>query len=196
MPEPPKEQRAAQQPDSGRIIVLNGGSSSGKTSIARALQHVLPGTWLAWSIDDLVDAMPHAPASVDDGGVTFGSDGEVDVGPAFMAAMAAWRTGLAAMVRDGASIVLDDVFLAGGASQDLLRAHLDGLDVLWVGVRCDPQIAAEREAARGDRVAGMAELQAEIVHQGVSYDVEVDSGISQPSQCARTIAAALAHRGA
>ena len=46
-----------------------------------------------------------------------------------------------------------------------------------------------REIARGDRVRGMAEKQAEIVHQGVAYDVEVDTAGTESLECARTIAA-------
>jgi chloramphenicol 3-O phosphotransferase len=99
--------------------------------------------------------------------------------------------GIAAMARAGARVILDDVFLGGGESQARMRAHLDGLAVLWVGVRCDAAIAAARELARGDRTAGMAALQAEAVHRRVAYDLEVDTGHAESLDCARTIAAAL-----
>ncbi|GAB3168367.1 hypothetical protein GCM10027059_30910 [Myceligenerans halotolerans] len=124
-------------------------------------------------------------------GIEFGSAGEVAVGDAFSRAQAAWLAGIAAMVPAGARVVLDDVFLAGGASQERMRRHLDGPDVLWVGVRCAPEIAAGREAARGDRVTGMAALQADVVHDGVAYDVTVDSGAASALDCARLIAAAV-----
>jgi len=41
-----------------RVIVLNGGSSSGKSGIARCLQAVLPDPWLTFGTDTLVDALP------------------------------------------------------------------------------------------------------------------------------------------
>lgn len=85
--------------------------------------------------------------------------------------------------------IINDVFLSGAASQERTRMHLVGLEVLWVGVRCDPVIAAGREIARGDRVAGMAASQAEIGHQGVVYDLEVDTSHTESLDCARTIAA-------
>ncbi len=171
-----------------QVIVLNGGSSSGKSGIARCLQAILPEPWLSLSVDDLIDAMP--PSLMDSGtGVTFGPQGEVEVGDAFRQVEAAWMTGLAAMARAGARIVIDDVFLGGAASQERLRSHLDGLDVLWVGVRCDPAIAAAREVARGDRVGGMAALQADVVHEGVVYDLEVDTSHTAALDCARAIAA-------
>jgi chloramphenicol 3-O phosphotransferase len=171
-----------------QVIVLNGGSSSGKSRLARELQGVLPDPWLSLSVDDLVDAMP--PALVDGGdGIGFGEHGEVSVGAAFGALEMAWMAGVAAMVRAGARIVLDDVFLSGAGSQARVRSQLDGLTVLWVGVRCAPEIAAQRELARGDRTTGMAELQAQVVHEGVHYDVEVDTGTTESLECARAVVA-------
>jgi chloramphenicol 3-O phosphotransferase len=171
-----------------QVIVLNGGSSSGKTGIARCLQAILPQPWLRLGVDDLVDALP--PSLTDSGaGIAFGQQGEVEAGAGFREMEAAWLTGIAAMVRAGARIIIDDVFLGGTASQERVRAHLGGLDVLWVGVRCAPEIAAGREIARGDRVGGMAASQAELVHKGVVYDLEVDTGQSESLACAHAIAA-------
>ena len=171
-----------------QVIVLNGGSSSGKTGIARCLQTVLPGSWLSIGIDDLIAALP--PVMLDSGhGIAFGEQGEIDVGAGFRELEAAWMAGLAAMARAGARIIFDDVFLSGAASQQRTRRYLDGLDVLWVGVRCAPEIAARRETGRRDRVAGMAVSQAEIVHNGVVYDVEVDTSRTEALDCARAIAA-------
>jgi hypothetical protein len=65
----------------------------------------------------------------------------------------------------------------------------EGLAVLWVGVRCDGEVAAAREVARGDRAPGMAALQAESVRAGVSYDLEVDTGVAEALACAHAIAA-------
>jgi chloramphenicol 3-O phosphotransferase len=173
-----------------QVIVLNGGSSSSKTGIARCLKAILPEPWINLGVDDLVDALP--PSLLDRaGGIGFGPQGEVSVGEEFRAVERAWLTGVAAMARAGARIILDDVFLGGAASQRRVRAHLAGLSVLWVGVRCDGDIATGREIARGDRVVGMAAGQADLVHRGVDYDIEVDSGHAESIDCARTIAARL-----
>ena len=40
-----------------QVVVLNGGSSSGKTGIARCLQAILPQPWIGLGVDDLVDAL-------------------------------------------------------------------------------------------------------------------------------------------
>ena len=170
-----------------QVIVLNGGSSAGKTGIARCLQAILPQPWISLSIDDLVNALP--PSLTDSGsGIAFGQHGEVLVGAGFHEIEAAWMAGLAAMARAGARIIFDDVFLGGAASQERVRAGLEGLAVLWVGVRCAPEIATGREIARGDRTTGMAASQAETVHQGVVYDIEIDTSHTESLDCARVIA--------
>jgi chloramphenicol 3-O phosphotransferase len=176
-----------------QIIVLNGGSSSGKTGIARCLQAVLPQPWLRLSVDDLVDALP--PSLLDRrSGITVGQGGAVSVGDGFRAAEAAWLAGLAAMARAGARVIWDDVFLGGAASQERTRTGLAGLDILWVAVRCAPQIAAGREIARGDRAHGMAAAQATLAHEGVVYDLEVDTSHAESLACARVIAGRVANR--
>ncbi|MFJ5994106.1 chloramphenicol phosphotransferase CPT [Streptomyces sp. NPDC092370] len=170
-----------------QVIVLNGGSSSGKSGIVRCLQDVLPGPWLAFGVDSFVEALP-AKLRDSDGGITFAADGGVSVGAEFRALDAAWTEGIAAMARAGAGIIVDDVFLGGPASRQRWEKALSGLAVLWVGVRCDGEVAAGREVARGDRVRGMAASQARVVHEGLSYDVEVDTTHTESLECARTIA--------
>ncbi len=167
-----------------QVIVLNGGSSSGKTGIVRCLQAILPQPWLALGVDALIQAMPAANTGID-----FGSNGAVDVGPEFRALEDAWLAGVAAMVRAGARVIVDEVFLGGTESQQRWQRALDGLDVLWVGVRCDRDVAAGREMARGDRVTGMAALQSDLVHRGIVYDLEVDTTHAESLACAGVIAA-------
>ncbi|MDX8146147.1 chloramphenicol phosphotransferase CPT [Lentzea sp. BCCO 10_0061] len=175
---------------SAQVIVLNGGSSSGKSGVARCLQAVLPEAWLAIGVDTLIDVMP-ARLRLGSEGIGFAGDGEVSVGAEFRLLEDAWMHGVAAMVRAGARVIVDDVFLGGTESRRRWEKALDGLDVVWVGVRCDAAVAAGRELARGDRVAGMAEAQAELVHRGMSYDVEVDTANAEAVECARVIAARL-----
>jgi len=169
-----------------RIVVLNGGSSAGKTSIARCLQSLLPEPWLAVGVDTFVDAMP-ARLLGSRSGIEVTSDGRITVGPAARRLREAWTLGVAAMARAGVGVILDEVFLDGAAGQDRWRTVLEGLNVLWVGVRCDPAVAAAREAARGDRNPGMAVTQASLVHSGVIYDMEVDTSATEAMDCARMI---------
>lgn len=178
-----------------QVIVLNGGSSAGKSSIVRNLQAVLPQPWLAiGGVDSMIEAMPESMMTSDTG-LKIASDGGVTVGPEFLQLQAAWREGIAAMARAGARVIIDDVLLRGAESQQQWQRVLGGLDVLWVGVRCDSTVAAERERARGDRILGMAVAQAEAVHDGMVYDLEVDTTRTESLVCAKTIAGYIPHAG-
>lgn len=170
------------------VIVLNGGSSSGKSGIARCLQAVLPDPWLVFGIDMLVQALP-VSTRTSATGIEFAPGGDVIVGPGFRVLEAAWIKGVAEMARAGARIIVDDVFLGGAASQQRWKDGLGTLQVLWVGVRCDGAVAEGREIARGDRISGMAASQADVVHRGVVYDLQVDTTRTEALACARTIAA-------
>lgn len=175
------------------VIVLNGGSSSGKNALATALQQDLPEPWLSLGVDTFCDALP-ARMTDDADGISIGEDGSVGVGAEFGRLERCWAHGVAAMARAGARIVVDDVFLGGPASQQRWRTALQGLGVLWVGVRCAPEEAARRERARGDRQAGMAGRQALAVHRGIDYDLEVDTTRASPAQAARPVLELLRSR--
>lgn len=168
-----------------RVIVLNGGSSSGKSSIARELQSLLDGLWLRLGVDTLIDAA--LPATFADEGLVFGDDGEVAVGSQFRALEAAWMAGVACMARHGALLLVEDNFISGPEAQRRWADALSGISAAWVGVHCDAIVAEERESTRGNRVAGMAAKQAVQVHRGISYDLEVDTTTQPAHAVARAI---------
>jgi chloramphenicol 3-O phosphotransferase len=174
------------------VIVLNGGSSSGKSSLAACLQERLEGTWLTLGIDDLIRALSHGPTDTTAGGsMEFRADGSIVIGEVFRAATTSWYEGLAAIARAGTGVIVDEVFLDGRDSQARLRTALEGLSVVWVAVRCHSAIAEARELRRPDRVKGLARDQAERVHTGVSYDVVVDTTDTPTKECATMITTAL-----
>jgi len=170
---------------SPHVLVLNGGSSSGKSTLARALQRVLPGTWLRLGVDTLIEACP--PGLLSGAGLSITDGGEVAVGKAFAEVEWAWMQGVAAMASAGARVLVEDNFLSGALGQDRWRRALGTVPTGWVGVRCDAAAASERERSRGDRVAGMAARQADAVHKGVEYDLEVDTASSTPEALAELV---------
>jgi hypothetical protein len=84
--------------------VFNGGSSSGKSGIARCRQAVLPDPWLVFGTDMLVEAMPMS-MQTSAAGIEFAKDGEVVVGPEFRTLEAAWIAGIAGMAQAGDRII-------------------------------------------------------------------------------------------
>jgi hypothetical protein len=148
------------------VIVLNGGSSSGKTSIARCLQRLLGPTWMTLGVDDLIWALPGGD-EVDDlirarqdgdepvgteGSIEFGPDGSVTVGDDFRRAEASWYAGVAAIGRCGTGLILDEVFMGGRSSQERLASALAGLP--W----CGSGFVATQRSPSPESTAGRAGL--------------------------------------
>ena len=163
--------------------MLNGASSSGKTTLGRALQDRLDGTWLLLGIDTFITSLPWRLYGTPDGH-TINDDGSIDFGPVWHAERARWRAAVASLARAGSNLILDEVFTDGHQDQQRWREALDGIDVTWVAVRCDVEVATARERARGDRNLGMARQQNAVVHERVVYDVEVDTTVTPPEEVA------------
>jgi chloramphenicol 3-O phosphotransferase len=172
----------------GRVVVLNGSSSAGKSTLGRALQEkLLPEVWLLLGVDTFITALPWGLDGTAEGHV-INEDGSIDLGPVWRAERARWRAAVASLARSGSNVILDEVFTEGSEDQARWRTDLVDLEVTWVGVHCDVEELDRRERARGDRQMGMARHQAAQVHVGVAYDVEVDTTSAPPDDVAAQLA--------
>jgi chloramphenicol 3-O phosphotransferase len=160
----------------GHVLALNGGSSAGKTTLARKLQSSFGGSWLLVGIDLLMWTLP-AEMVGDPGGIEI-IDGEIQRGAEFMRLYAGFQKAVASLVSNGIDVILDEVLLHGSEDQRRWDTALGNLPVCWVAVRCDPDTAGRREQERGDRPLGIARTQAASVHRGVRYDMELDTSVT------------------
>jgi chloramphenicol 3-O phosphotransferase len=171
----------------GRVVILNGTSSSGKSTLAERFRDEraeLGDCWLVVALDDYIGKLPNewffgdghdGPFSVD--GLRFESSAaglEVRVGELGRRLFAAYRRTAALLAREGFNVLVDDVSFDKEAVRDWHEA-LAGLRVTWVAVRCDPDVAEAREQARGDRVRGLARGLSSVVHRYATYDYELDT---------------------
>ncbi len=92
------------------MIIVNGGSSAGKSSIVRRMQDQFRDPWLATSIDDFVASLPRELQQSADG-FDVSAEGAVQIRETFTRLETAWMTGIAATARAGAPAIVDDVFL-------------------------------------------------------------------------------------
>jgi len=173
----------------GRVIVLNGGSSSGKTTLARHLQTALDGMWFMFGIDLFLWLSPMRMHDNPDGIKVI--DGIVNRGQRFTEHYDHWIDAVAGFARSGSNVVLDEVFLAASFDQERWRRALRDVPTLWVGVRCPADEAERRELERRDRNIGIARVHADSVHDGVVYDVVVDTSTMTTEQAGAVI---LEHR--
>jgi chloramphenicol 3-O phosphotransferase len=178
------------------LILLNGSSSAGKTSICKALQEQLPEGYFHFSVDDVFGWTPlrwHRSGEAFKLVTLPNGETPIVTGPEGFKIMRAWRHMVRAALDQGVRALVDDVFTDGG-TWDEWAAVLAGKDVLLVGVRCELAELQRREAARGDRGVGQALWQYERVHAQGPYDLEVDTTSASPETCAATIIEALQRR--
>lgn len=155
------------------------------------MQDQLAGWWLHFGIDTLISATPPSMFGTADGH-SIRLDGSISIGPGWRIAHDRWRAAMRAIVEAGSDVIIDEVFLEGARDQQRWRHTLRAMRVSWVGVRCDIEVAAAREAARGDRAHNLARAQSNIVHQGVQYDAEVDTTLLTSVDAAQRLIADLA----
>jgi chloramphenicol 3-O phosphotransferase len=177
----------------GRVILLHGTSSSGKTTVARAVQQVSDEPWVRLGIDAFWNAvderwMEHGPHAAE--GFASMDDATIVPGPVGQRLAAGMRAAVAACARVGNDMLVDDVFVdatwLGG-----WRRELAGLQWLLVGVMAPLGALEERESARGNRIPGEARAQVDVIHRDIEYDLTVDTARLSPEECARAILAAL-----
>jgi chloramphenicol 3-O phosphotransferase len=115
---------------------------------------------------------------------------DIVVGPLGTRILSATYHAIAALAHDGLNLIVDEVLLF----PDMLRHYLevlDGFDVLFVGVRCPLATLETRERLRGDRAVGQARGHHARVHAHQLYDVEVDTAVLSPMDCAGAIVGRL-----
>jgi len=178
----------------GRVVILNGASSAGKTTLARSfIQTRADGgdCWVSVGLDDFLGKLPwqwFATPQVEGPygwtGVRFEATADgvtVTVGELGRNLLAAYRGCVAVWARTGFNVVVDEVAIDAQAIQAWAEA-LAGLSVDWVAVRCQPQAAEARERERGDRAPGLARGLSEVVHRHAAYDLELDTTTSGPDE--------------
>jgi chloramphenicol 3-O phosphotransferase len=150
------------------IIFLHGASSSGKSTIARALQARIEVPFWHISIDHLRDAGVLPTARFKNGDFRW-----ADARAAFFDG---FHASLKAYADAGNNLILEHILDTDGWLESLVTLFA-GHDVLFVAVHCPVDLLVERERLRGDRPIGSAKKDAETIHVGKIYDLELDSTV-------------------
>ena len=182
----------------GRVIILNGTSSSGKSTVARELQALLPDYAIHTGIDHFSGALPRSFYAVADEGDVPEFDGLLQLTADNGSRVVGFRLGARAIrlkegmyraVREladaGFDVIVDDVILDERVMQFVSKLFA-GI-AYFVAIRCPLEETIRREAARGDRNAGWAEAQYDTVHRYGGYDLECDTSESSARECAEAI---------
>jgi chloramphenicol 3-O phosphotransferase len=143
----------------GNVVILNGTSSAGKTTIAAAVQDVMDEAYVHLGIDHFglperfnVRTEEAEPAAADGFLIMFRDGRLVDVrlGPLGYRLRDGMYRAIAGLAEAGNHVVADDVIWDPRVLRSAVEA-LRHLPVLFVGVRCPLEVAERWEHERGDR---------------------------------------------
>lgn len=187
----PESASASGKVSGGRVILLNGPSSAGKTTLARALQAALLRDYdrhtLLLAVDDFLRAASGGQESV-------------------LAALAAtglpliesFHAAVAAAAQAGGWVIVDHVVGERAPWVEDFFRRLDGVSVLVVQVECDVRELRERECRRTDRAPDWphAARQARHIHASLTAHVRLDTTRARPEDSAACILSLLFPDGA
>ena len=155
------------------VILLNGPSSAGKSTLSKELQKRLGESDLESVIISIDDYMVTDPKE------TIYEDDIYEIMPAMC-------RDLKEAVRAGKIVIMDLAI----TSERIFDAFLDAAKeakVLTVKVICDVEILRQREKERGDRCPGSAEASLQYLWPKDGYDLCVDNGKVSAAENAKII---------
>jgi len=151
--------------DSGKIIFLNGVSSSGKSTLAIELQKSLTEDYFHIQLDDFIKMMPRTD--------------DMDM---FYRMVDGMHRSIVAMSDAQNNLIVDHVLIEPIWMKQCLE-FLGGRYVLFVGLFCPLKELERREQKRDSRRQGFAKAQIENIHTDKIYDIELDTNKLNAEQC-------------
>lgn len=194
--------RVSSQETLGRIVILNGAPRSGKSSLARAIQKTISGTWLNLGVDSMAASTP--PDLMPGIGLRPGGE-RPDLEPAVAKLYDLLFASIRHASESGFDVVTDvgmhEEYFSPLHILDRAAENLGPLGALLIGIDCGiDEIMRRRNAdpqggfyATGDTPPPPVLRWQEAVHKGKVYDLRLDMGRLSPDQGARNIAALLAN---
>ena len=147
----------------GRVVVINGPSSSGKSTVLKAIRSASPLPWV------VLDEPMFGTVNVEY--LIWRETAEV--------LHRGFVEGIAALARAGNCVAL----AAGGHPESMFTAAFEGVPTVRIGLDCDPEELERREQQRNDVPGGNAQASPEI-HEGWHYDLRFDTMKTLPEEIA------------
>lgn len=186
----------------GTVIILNGPSSAGKSSIQKAFQHLMmPHLWCRTGIDMLLDApMPMITnenlsfwqsanpirwveqTQDDEGHVIF----TLFLGEQGKKVAYAMNSTIAAYAQNGCNVIVDYIAYEPEWIADL-QQKLKGIKTYYVAVDISLETLEQREKARGTSPEGHARSHYFTVYGNIPYDLRVNSEKNTSQEIAEQI---------
>lgn len=180
------------------VIILNGPSSSGKTSIGKYLQDIMEENYVMLGLDNIIYTMPKRTNDYEADmrprdGFYWIANVDKDGAPLMhltpgVYAQKLYRT-LIAQVKcfadNGINVIVDHVSLMD--DYWLWRDALIDHHLICCSITAEQEILDQREKERGDRVIGGSRAQMMTVHDGYKYDIFIDTSFISSLEAAEKI---------
>ena len=157
-----------------QIVLLNGPSSSGKSTLAKALQALISEKrserYEVVSIDDFLEMSSTEPIYEDD---VFDISDDL-------------CKRVLEILETGDGVIIDHVITSERIFEQL-KENLSPWQMRMVRITCPLHLLKERELERGDRAPGSAEASAEYLFPKEGYDLVVDTSLKSPAENALLI---------
>lgn len=150
----------------GKIIIINGPSSSGKTTLAFAVQRQFDIPFLRFSFDLFLDNRALPTEQIRSGAFSWET-----MKPSVIHGI---QQCVPALATAGNNVIFDHIIETKPMLSHLLQS-ISTLDVFFVGLHCSLPELERREFQRGNRRVGDARADLETVHNITSYDLELNS---------------------
>ena len=165
----------------GKAIILNGASSSGKTSILTKLQGLFEEPYLNAGIDKFIWMLPKRyldrPLWDDVLGLA------TEAGAMGNRLFSSMHKVIQLLSLEGLNVIADHVLVEPAWVKECARLFAP-LPVYFVGIQCPLEVLVQRETDRKDRTLGQAEAQFPLVHKDLIYDLVVDTSLMGIEDCA------------
>jgi len=157
------------------IIILNGTSSSGKSSLCRAFQAIAHRPFMHMDVDAVAEMLPPNYFGEDD---------------SRWAKVRRFQNGFHKAVcrfsETGHPVIVDQIVVRHGLMQFILENY-DGFPVYFIGLICPLEELERREIARKIQPTGLARRQNQGIHLNKVYDLELDTHQFASEICAEQL---------
>ncbi|WNS44107.1 phosphotransferase-like protein [Paenibacillus sp. MMS20-IR301] len=170
--------------EQGMIVLLNGTSSSGKTSISNELINQKEILFHHLSVDDFVKGFFNHTFTDIEPARELGQEAIAQI--MFGPLITTYYSTVKLFSEMGLNVIVDTVIDNDKWFNQCLELFADQ-PVLFVGVICSKEELIRREQLRGDRNIGLAAAQFSTVYSMDEYDLKVHTEEMSPSECAGMI---------
>lgn len=166
------------------IIFINGTSSSGKTTLVKALQERLAEPFLDMGIDRFIWMLPSRYLDRPLWDDVLGK--AVHPGPQGLILFSGMHHAIDAAAERGNNVIADHVLVEKAWVDECASLFADK-NAYLIGLHCPLEVLERREKERNDRTLGQARAQYNVVHKFTKYDLELDTFNLSVEECVEKV---------